>query len=151
MKTIRVRTASRLILAGVVALALGACDREGSKTPAPQATQPQATPAAPAAPEPDAVYVVRGRVVMVPDPANPTSEFRVHHERIPDFKNSEGKVVGMNEMEMPFPVADPELLKGVQVGDLVELTFADWYKPVRTYKVTKLVKLPPDTVLNLRD
>ncbi len=87
----------------------------------------------------------------LPDPANPTREFRVHHERIPDFKTAEGKVVGMNEMEMPFPVSDPKLLDGIQAGDLVEITFADWYKPIRSYKVTRIVKLAPDTKLNLKD
>jgi Cu/Ag efflux protein CusF len=101
--------------------------------------------------KPNAEYIVRGKVAQVPDPKNPTTEFRVHHERIPDFKNAEGKVVGMNEMEMPFPVSDAKLLDGIQAGDLVEITFADWYKPIRTYKVTKLVKLPADTKLNLKD
>lgn len=130
----------------VLALSLGGCEQKAVTPP------PTATPPAPAAaPEPDAVYVVRGRVVELPDPKNPTKEFRVHHEPIPTFKTPAGEVVGMREMIMPFPVSDPSLLEGVAVGDIVELTFADWYKPMRTYEVTKLTKLAPDTKLELKD
>lgn len=147
-------------LLAALALSLGGCEQKpapsakpadtGTPTTTP-GTTPGATTTDPAAAEPDAVYVVRGRVVMLPDPANPTAEFRVHHEPIPTFKAPDGRVVGMNEMEMPFPVSDPKLLEGVAVGDIVEITFADWYKPMRTYKVTKVVKLPAETELNLKD
>jgi Cu/Ag efflux protein CusF len=130
-----------LVLTSAVVLST-ACEKR-------QAPTPTQTP--PSAPAPDAVYTVRGKVVELPDPANPTKEFRLHHEAIPTFKAPEGKVVGMHEMEMPFPVSDAKLLEGIQVGDLVEITFADWYKPVRTYKVTKVTKLPADTKLNLKD
>lgn len=138
----------KLAVTGVLVFSLAACEKQ---KPAPVTNAPadNAAPSA-AAPEPDAVYVVRGVVAQIPDPTNPTREFRVHHERIPDFKNSKGEVVGMNEMEMPFPVSDPKLLDGVAIGDIVEITFADWYKPVRNYKVTKLVKLPADTKLDLK-
>ncbi len=140
-----------LAVTGVLVLSLAGC-----KKPAPPAGKQASTPSnaaapAPATPEPDAVYIIRGKVAQIPDPKNPTTEFRVHHEPIPDFKNSEGKVVGMREMEMPFPVSDAKLLEGIQEGDLVEITFADWYKPIRSYKVTKLVKLPAGTKLNLKD
>jgi Cu/Ag efflux protein CusF len=141
-------------LLAALALSLGACEQKPAPAPAGSstATPPPATTSSTAAPaEPDAVYVVRGRVVSLPDPSNPSAEFRVHHEPIPDFKAPDGRVVGMNEMEMPFPVSDPTLLEGIAVGDAVELTFADWYKPMRTYKVTKVVKLPADTELNLKD
>jgi Cu/Ag efflux protein CusF len=139
-----------------LALSLGGCEQKTVERPPPKSPvspSPPTSPTSPtpAAPEPDAVYVVRGRVVELPDPKNPTKEFRVHHEPIPTFKTPAGEVVGMREMIMPFPVSDPSLLEGVAVGDIVELTFADWYKPMRTYKVTKLVKLAPDTKLELKD
>lgn len=128
-----------LVLTSAVVLSFAGCQKH------PPTPEKQVSPA------PDAVYVVRAKVVELPDPANPTKEFRLHHEAIPTFKTPEGKVVGMHEMEMPFPVSEPKLLDGIQVGDLVEITFADWYKPVRTYKVTKVVKLPADTKLELKD
>lgn len=134
----------QLALSGVLVLSLVACESKEVK-PAAKAPAPQA------AASPDAVYTVRGKVVEVPDPANPMKEFRVHHEAIPTFKAPDGKVVGMGEMEMPFPVGDAKLLEGIAAGDIVELTFADWYKPVRKYEVTKLTKLPADTALNLKN
>ena len=153
MNDIRMIGVRGLGLLGVLALSLGGCEQKPSPSPTPTSsgTSAPSTPDAAAPAEPDAVYVVRGRVMALPDPANPTAEFRLHHEPIPDFKAPDGRVVGMNEMEMPFPVSDPKLLEGVAVGDAVEITFADWYKPMRTYKVTKVVKLPADTELNLKD
>jgi hypothetical protein len=142
---IRSSGAGLLALVGTLVLSLGGCEKK-EVTPAPKPTPEKA----PATPEPDAVYVVRGKVVELPDPANPTKDFRVHHEAIPTFKTPEGKVVGMGEMVMPFPVHDAKLLEGIAVGDIVEITFADWYKPLRKYEVTKLTKLSAETALNLK-
>lgn len=154
-RTHAIRLAALGLAAGA-ALSLASCGEcESCKTP--PTTGAPGTPGAPApapqaaAPAPDATYTVRGKIVMLPDPANPTTEFRVHHEPIPTFKTPDGKVVGMGEMEMPFPVSDPALLQGLAVGDAVEITFADWYKPIRSYKVTSITKLPADTTLNLQD
>ncbi|TVQ61865.1 MAG: hypothetical protein EA379_05895 [Phycisphaerales bacterium] len=98
-------------LCAVVALSLIGCSRS-SETPEP---------------EPDrlrAVYDVRGRVTMLPDAATPTSEFRVHHEPIPDFRdNFHADPVGMNAMIMPFPLGAGETLEGIEVGHVVLVTF----------------------------
>lgn len=97
---------------------------------------------------PSAVYTVRGRVVTLPDPAKPLSEFRVKHEAIDNFVDASGEVVGMGVMEMPFPLAEGVSLEGVEAGDVVEVTFAVWWEPRRHYEATKVVELPGDTELD---
>ncbi|MGE3109995.1 MAG: copper-binding protein [Phycisphaerales bacterium] len=150
--------AATAILLGALAF-VASCDCKtgdsaplsGSSTPQTPAktVTPGADPAAGATP--DAVYVVRGQIVELPDPAKPASEFRVHHEAIDTFADSTGKVVGMGAMTMPFPLKDKSLLEGLQVGDVVQMTFEDFYKPRRRYFVTKIEKLPADTALEFRD
>jgi Cu/Ag efflux protein CusF len=97
------------------------------------------------------VYVVRGEVVGLPDPAYPTVGFYVRHEAIDDFRAADGTIAGMNAMTMQFPLTDPSLLQGVNVGDKVELTYlVDWHgEPMQD--VTALRKLAPDTELEFRD
>lgn len=148
----RVLVVAALLATGVLA----SCDCESCKTP-PTITKKDtggSTPpaaAADAAPKADATYVVRGTVVDVPDPARATSEFIVHHEAIDTFLNpATGEVVGMGSMEMPFPLAKGLILDGVKAGDIVELTFEDYFKPTRKYQVTKVTKLPPETKLEFR-
>ena len=55
----------------------------------------------------------------------------------------------MNEMAMPIPVPDKSLLDDIQVGDKVELTFGERFKPDHAMGVTAIKKLPADTELNL--
>src|SRR5688500_15532130 len=122
-----------LAVRGALVLAFVGCEKQtrSAKTPA---TPPKDT-VAPAAPAAHAVYGVAGRVTQVPDPKNPTTECRVRHERIPDFKNAKGEVIGMNEMEMPFPIGDgTHLVEGIAVGDLVEITFGVWNQPYFSHK-----------------
>ncbi len=97
-------------------------------------------------------YTVRARVTSLPDPANPLSEFAVHHERIDEFKAS-GDETGMNAMVMPFPLAEGLSLSRLKPGDIIELTFTVDFnikqdKPV-AYRATRWSPLPTDTHLNL--
>jgi Cu/Ag efflux protein CusF len=163
------RGVRRAVASAILVTALGAmasCDCEtcttppadtkttdsGSKTPGAAADAPKAAnKPAETLGTPDAVYVVRGEVVELPDPKDPSREFRVKHEAIDDFKQSDGKVIGMGSMEMYFPLKDDSLIADVKVGDKLELTFEDYYKPRRKYFVSKIVKLPPDTKLEFRE
>jgi hypothetical protein len=102
------------------------------------------------------VYTVRGRIVSLPDPARPTSEFAVRHEAIPTFKSSTGEIfeengvpVGMRSMEMPFPLAKGVSLDGFKVGDLIVMTWEVRYEPRTEYRVTRVEKLPPGTKLEI--
>jgi NADPH:quinone reductase-like Zn-dependent oxidoreductase len=93
------------------------------------------------------VYRVWAQIVEVPDPARPTSEFAVHHEAVPTFKNDKGVVVGMDSMEMPLPLAMGVSLKEFKPGDRVVITLAVGYTPGIWYEVTRLERLPPGTKL----
>lgn len=105
------------------------------------------TPPAPPAANVQQYVGVKGRVSMLPAP--PAQEFMIHHEPIPGFISKEGVVVGMNEMQMPFPLGEGVSLEGLAVGDPVEFDFTvDWTGP-RTFWITRIEKLPADTALNL--
>lgn len=105
--------------------------------------------------EPDglaAEFTVRGRVVQLPDPNRPASEFRVSHEPIPEWKRNynDETPVGMNAMIMDFPPASPEVIEGVAVDDVVRLTFRVLYDEdgaLTGWKTIKVEKLPPETML----
>ena len=122
-----VRAASLLIL---LALVLAACG----------------TPEEPPAPADS--YQTRGLVRQLPSPDRPGSELYVHHEAIPDFKDAEGNVVGMESMAMPFPVADPAMLADLAAGDKIDFTFEMRWEGDKPLTITRLAKLPPETVLD---
>lgn len=93
------------------------------------------------------VYTTRGVVVTLPGGAA-YNEFMVHHEQIPDYVSISGSL-GMNEMVMPFPVPDKSVLDGLAVGDKIELTFGEVFKPRHEMGVISIKKLPADTVMSL--
>lgn len=93
------------------------------------------------------LYTTRGIIITLPG-EKAYQEFIIHHETIPDYISINGSV-GMNEMAMPIPVPDKSLLDGIQVGDKVELTFGERFKPDHAMGVTAIKKLPADTELNL--
>jgi hypothetical protein len=95
-------------------------------------------------------YQVRGQVTQLPDPANPGSGLSLQHEAVDDFVDREGKTVGMDPMNMPFPVAAGVSLEGIAPADYVEFDLhVDWQadSPVA---ITRIRKLPPDTRLVFR-
>ena len=115
-----------------------------------------------AAPEPPAatgnetevpadVYVVRGELVRLPEGGDPSAGFHVHHEAIDDFRGADGSVIGMDAMTMRFPLDDPSLLEGLEVGDKVELVWeVRWGADVPQY--TRAVRrLPAETELVFRE
>jgi hypothetical protein len=89
---------------------------------------------------------------MLPVAGKPTTQLVIHHEAIDDFVNPSGKR-GMASMEMPMPVSADVNLAGFAVGDVVEFDLSVWYKPqfsaVETFRITRMTKLPADTVLKL--
>jgi hypothetical protein len=95
-------------------------------------------------------YTVRGRIVQLPQEDIPTSQFLVHHEPIPSFVSA-GQVVGMNEMTMPFPLAESVSLEGFFVDDIVELTFEVRTNPEsgfpEGYEAVTVLRLSPETRL----
>ena len=133
-----------LALAGLTLAALLGCAEESHDQDAAQRTRENAV-----------VYETRGRVVSLPDPGNPASDFLVRHEPIPAFKSSlnETAPAGMNSMVMPFPPAKGLDLAGVSQGDVLALTFIVDYDPetggVSSWELTAIEPLPADTELDL--
>lgn len=99
-----------------------------------------------------AEFTVRGRVVQLPDPDRPASEFRVSHEPIPEWKRNynDEAPVGMRAMIMDFPPASPEVIQGVAIDDVVRLTFRVEYDAegaLKGWKSIRVERLPPETSL----
>lgn len=143
LRTIRWAPTALLLAAAPLTTGCGrAPSRESAKTAAQEAAQ-------------TVLYTVRGRVVQLPDPANPASELLVHHEPIPAFRRGDGGF-GMDAMTMPFPLAPQTAIpEDLEVGDPVEMTFSVLYDrdtgQILGYAVEKLVKLPPTTRLVFED
>ncbi len=99
---------------------------------------------------PSAVYTVRGEVTALPEKGKPQTELMIKHEAIDDFKNKDGKVVGMNSMIMDFPPEKGLDVTVLKVGDKVEVEFAVWWSQSPPWLATKVTKLPADTKLEYR-
>ena len=90
-------------------------------------------------------YTTRGQVTQLPDP--PGSSLYLSHEAIDDFVDREGKTVGMDPMNMPFPVAQGVSLAGIAPSDIVEFDLhVDWQAETPV-AITRIQKLPPGTQL----
>ncbi|MEO0483788.1 MAG: copper-binding protein [Planctomycetota bacterium] len=99
----------------------------------------------------NAIYETRGQIVSLPDPANPTSEFMIHHEAIDDFVHQDGVMRGMNAMVMPFPaVADDVSFYGIEVGDIVVFSFDVAWEGDPKWMVTAIEEIDPATELVFR-
>ena len=113
-----------------------------------------ASRAAPAFPPPtattpaDNTYTLRARVDALP---NPKRQFLdLHHEKLPEFKNEKGEVIGMNEMVMGFPYFAPGVsIADLKPGDPVEFTMEMRFTSKPRFLITRITKLPEDTKLNL--
>jgi len=90
-------------------------------------------------------YSVRAEILRLPD-ARRFSEMVVRHEAIDDFVDETGQVVGMDAMEMSFPVTAPLSARGLAVGDKVALRFTvDFQKA--SLAIEQIEKLPANTAL----
>lgn len=93
-------------------------------------------------------YVVRGRFQSFR--ATPGGGVMMaHHEEIPTFKDRTGKVIGMKEMIMDFPLAEGVSVQGIAAGAPIEIEFVvDWSK-APFHHATRVTTLPAETPLNL--
>jgi|CXWL01.1.fsa_nt_gi Cu/Ag efflux protein CusF len=110
-----------------------------SATPTPAVAQKR-TPA-------EQTYVLRGRLARLPQPGDSTREITVAHDAIPDFKGSNGNVVGMDAMTMPFEVAPEVSLDGLAAGDAVEMRLELRWASSSPALIAAITKLPADTKL----
>lgn len=98
-------------------------------------------------------YTVRAEIMRLPAPGEPAPELQARHEEIPSFVEKHGEAPkGMRAMTMPFPVAPSLDLSAISVGDKVSLTFEVDYAIetglVDSWRATRIVALPPETVLD---
>jgi Cu/Ag efflux protein CusF len=101
----------------------------------PACKPPESAPAS--APATKAVYEMRGVIERL-GTAEAPRQLRIRHEATPD----------MESMAMPFAVDESVDLTSLAVGDKVAFTF-EIDLATHTEHVTKLSKLPADTVLNI--
>lgn len=88
-------------------------------------------------------YSSRGKIVSLsPEEAD------IHHERIPAIRGYDGTVKPMSSMTMPFARTQASF-EGIAVGDAVEFEFTVHYDAEPTLRLTRIVKLPPGTTLEL--
>lgn len=96
------------------------------------------------------IYEVRGQVTRLPEPGRDAVSIR--HERIPDFIDMDGRVVSMDSMAMPFPLASGLDLAGIESGDKVRFTLeVEWEDDDLPYRITEIEKLPAGTALDWRE
>ncbi|HYG63613.1 MAG TPA: copper-binding protein [Thermoanaerobaculia bacterium] len=95
-------------------------------------------------------FTVRGQVTQLPSPQDPGALY-LQHEAIDGWVDRNGQVVGMDPMNMPFPLGDGVPLEGIAAGDVVEATVrVDWEAEARQVEIVELRELPAGTKLELR-
>jgi hypothetical protein len=130
----RFPAAALLAIAAVLFLSLAGegCRRQSTPPPLPPADQ---------------TYTTRGLIETLPQ--EPGGPLEVHHERIADFQDRHGEVVGMDPMIMPFVPAAGVDLSGLAPGDPVEFTWEMRWNARPNALIVKLTKLPAGTALEL--
>jgi Cu/Ag efflux protein CusF len=121
------RNRHRTVLISVLTALALACS--GGDTPSP----------------PDGTHTVRAEIVQVP--ADRGGKLYLRHESIPDFRNADGKQVGMAPMTMPFSAAEAVDLADLEAGDRIEIDFEVRWNGPTTLLVTRLEPLPEGTRL----
>jgi Cu/Ag efflux protein CusF len=134
------KAARTAFVATAIALSLCACLSACSSKSEPEATEAGGV----------VEYTVRGQVVdVVDDPVNgPTA--RIHHEPIPSFE-SQGEIVGMHAMTMPFPLAEGLDATALTSGAIIEFSFRVSYSAesqlAESWELTEFTVLPETTEL----
>jgi Cu/Ag efflux protein CusF len=82
---------------------------------------------------------VRASVTQLPGTDN---LLYLHHEAIDRFRDEDGKIVGMDSMTMPFPIAKGLSLQGIEAGDKVTATLQIDWKAVPGVQVVAIEELP---------
>ena len=86
-------------------------------------------------------YKVTGEIVRMPGAGSASREVFIRHEKIPDFVDIDGSVVGMEAMTMPFPVAEGIKLDEFKVGDKVAFNYHFDWKGKPPEMITSLKKV----------
>lgn len=97
-------------------------------------------------PAPD-VYECRGVVRQLPAAGAAKPEIYIQHEAIAEFRDANGKVVGMESMAMPFPIEPSMPWQALQVGDKIAFTFEVQWQEGHPLRMTEWQVLDADTRL----
>ena len=91
-------------------------------------------------------FHMRGQIAAIAASPAVDGQLYIHHEPVPDFRNTAGELSPMNSMTMPFQI-DPKIpLTSFHPGDKVAFTYTvNW--DTNTHVVTTLTLLPPETPL----
>jgi Cu/Ag efflux protein CusF len=90
------------------------------------------------------VYHMRGEIKALG--TTPEGDITIHHEAVPEFRNTLDQVEPMGSMTMPFEVKKGVSLEGLKVGDKIAFDWeVNWDAEV--HEVTAISKLPAGTVL----
>jgi Cu/Ag efflux protein CusF len=101
--------------------------------------------APPPPPAGDADYEARGEIARLPDASSP--EIWIRHEAIPDFRDAQGEVVGMESMTMPFKLAPGVAVGDLAPGDRVSFRLEMRWGDRAAASVARIEKLPDGTRL----
>lgn len=127
---------TRLLAAMLVLLLVGCSERDG--TDASDGNDPIDADASVSM-----TYYVRGIVIELP---SERGDLVIRHESIPEFMSIKGEIVGMNSMQMPFPLGADASLEGIAVGDKVQFVLEVDWDP--SYFIVEISTLAPETELD---
>ena len=144
MKRSHTRMRFFVLIAVLAAALMAAC---GPSPPTPEAEPAESV----ADPADDESYTVRGLVMKVPESDDGTGALSIQHEAIPDFKGIDGEVWGMDSMTMNFGVSEGVSIDEISAGDKIEFVLVVNWESEPTQAIIQIVKLPPETELDLAE
>ena len=93
--------------------------------------------------------LVLRQIDELPDPSRKgLEELQIHHERIADFKDKSGHIVGMNSMIMGFPPGPGVKMPDLKKGEKIEFDFEVVWTGNTPFYFTAIRKLSPETALD---
>ncbi|MDF1810392.1 MAG: copper-binding protein [Phycisphaerales bacterium] len=98
---------------------------------------------------PDIYENILGEITMIPIENDPTTELKIRHQQIPNFKTKDGTIninskgiAGMASMTMPFPLAQDLPFNDFAIGDKVSFDFqVNWSGTGPAWEVTRIEKI----------
>jgi len=98
---------------------------------------------------PDVYESILGEITMIPIENDPTTELKIRHQQIPNFKTKDGTIninskgiAGMASMTMPFPLAEGVSISDFAIGDKVSFDFqVNWSGTGPAWEVTQIEKI----------
>jgi hypothetical protein len=85
-------------------------------------------------------YRVQGRIESLPAGEAKPPQARIQHQAIADFRDRNGKVVGMPAMTMAFALSPGVNAQELQVGDAVNMTFEMRWEQTPSLWIVELTK-----------